>query len=208
MAAVLRRVFAVIRERGPWLWLFLVYAKFGESFGGAMIKPMLVDNGYSRELIGFVDGVIGGVATIVGAAIGGLACRRFGWPRTLAAFSSLQGLALVSIGVYQAGAITVTGIATLLALENLAGGGVGVAVFALSMSLCRRDVGATQFTAMQVIYMGGAAIAGPAAGMIGDVTGYLPVMTAGGVMAGLLAAVALGAGARLSAPHLGDAQTS
>jgi MFS family permease len=67
---------------------------------------------------------------------------------------------------------------------------VGVGVFALAMSLCEREVGATQFTAAQVVYMSGAALAAPLSGAVADQVGYLPVMAAGGVMALILAALA------------------
>lgn len=191
-----RELIDAFRSRGPWLWVFLLFAKFGETYGGAMVKPMLVDHGFSRETIGLLDGVFGSISTILGAILGGLACRRFGWRRTLAVFSCLQGAFLVVIGTYSLFEITPLVAGALNAVENFAGGGVGVSIFALAMGLCSKEVGATQFTACQVCYMSGGALAYPLAGRVADAAGYLPVMAAGGIMAILVALLALRFGKR------------
>jgi MFS transporter, PAT family, beta-lactamase induction signal transducer AmpG len=188
--AVLRRLWQVMKGHGLGLWLLLFYAKFGETFGGAMVRPMLVDHGFAREQIGIIDGIFGAAFTIAGAALAGVLSRKHGWWGVVAMFSALQGLMLLAIGVYQTGEITMVGITVLNGIENFAGGGVGVGVFALAMSLCDRDVGATQFTAAQVVYMSGAAVAAPLSGAVADASGYLPVMAAGGLMALTLAVLA------------------
>ena len=187
---VLRDLWAALRDQGPWLWIFLVYAKFGETFGGAMVKPMLVDHGFTNELIGTVDGIVGSVATIVGAIGAGALSHRRGWWAAVAVFSVIQGAALIGLGFAQEGGIDVETFAVLGAIENLGGGGVGVGVFALAMSRARSEVGASMFTAAQVTYMSGAFLAGPTAGAIAGEVGYLPVMVAGGLMALALAAIA------------------
>jgi MFS transporter, PAT family, beta-lactamase induction signal transducer AmpG len=194
--AVLRTLWQQMRRHGIALWLLLLYAKFGETFGGAMVKPMLVDHGFAREQIGVIDGIFGATFTIAGAALAGMLSRKHGWWGIVAIFSALQGLMLIAIGVYQTGEITMTGIIVLNGLENFAGGGVGVGIFALAMSLCEREVGATQFTAAQVVYMSGAALAAPLSGVAADGLGYLPVMTAGGLMALVLAGLAPTVGRR------------
>jgi PAT family beta-lactamase induction signal transducer AmpG len=163
--------------------LFLVGAKFGETFGGAPIKPTLVDFGFGRELIGTIDGIVGGVATVLGALTAGLVVRRAGWRTAFVVMSVTQGVALVVLGLYLVGDVDVVGVAVRLALENFAGGGVAVAVFVLAMSRCSPGTAAAEFTAMQVLYMGGAALAGPLAGATADALGVLPVMLVGGVMA-------------------------
>jgi MFS transporter, PAT family, beta-lactamase induction signal transducer AmpG len=188
--AVLRRLWRVMKRHGLGLWLLLFYAKFGETFGGAMLKPMLVDHGFAREQIGIIDGIFGAGFTIGGAALAGTLSRKHGWWGVIAIFSALQGVMLCAIGIYQEGEITMTGIIVLNGLENFAGGGVGVGVFALAMGLCDREVGASQFTAAQVVYMSGAAVAAPLSGAVADVHGYLPVMVAGGLMALVLAVLA------------------
>ena len=82
-----------------------------------------------------------------------------------------------------------------------------MSIFVLSMSLCKKEVGATQFTACQVCYMSGASLAYPLAGAAGDYfNGYLEVMVTGGAMAILLAALALTFGRRYENPQQAEAE--
>ncbi|MFC1850786.1 MFS transporter [candidate division CSSED10-310 bacterium] len=198
---VLLELWRTVRQQGFLFWFFLVFAKFGETFGGAMVKPMLVDHGLSREMIGLLDGLFGSIATIIGAILGGMICRRYGWAKALAVFSVFQGIALIALGITSTGTNVVAILAVINVLENFAGGGVGVSIFALAMSLCRSEVGASQFTVSQVVYMCGAFLAHPLAGIVGDFTGYLPLMASGGLMACLLAGLALLLAPRFTTPQ-------
>jgi PAT family beta-lactamase induction signal transducer AmpG len=143
--AITKQAFSAV-FRVPGFALFLLGAKFGETFGGTPVKPTLVDLGYSAPLIGSIDGIVGGLSTVGGA---------------------------------------------------LAGGGVAVAVFVLAMSRCRPHSAAAEFTAMQVVYMAGAALAAPIAGAFADAIGVLPVMLAGAAMAIAIGLAALWRGHRL-----------
>lgn len=192
LRTVLRALWSALRRRGAWPWLFLVFAKFGETFGGAMTTSLLVDKGFSLPLIGVVDGTVGSLATIGGAVLGGALAWRRGWASLLAVAATGQGLALVALGVYSLFPVTPVGYAIVGGLENAAGGAVAVAVFHLAMSWREEGVAAAQFTAAQVVYMSGSLLASPLAGVAADHAGYLPVMVAGGVMTLVLAALARG----------------
>lgn len=189
---ILRELAAQPRYAG-----FLVLARLAETLGGSLVKPAMQRHGFTREMIGTIDGIYGSVATVLGAVVGGALARRYGWAPALCAMAAIQGAALVAIGVYQVGDVSQLGFAVRIAIENFAGGGVGVAVFMLAMSKCRPEFGATQFTAAQVVYMGGAAIAGPIAGAVADATSIAPVMIAGGVGAVGVGLVALRFRARI-----------
>lgn len=181
----------------PAFALFLVAAKFGESFGGTPIKPTLVDLGFTREQIGTIDGIVGGLATTAGALVGGLVVRRAGWRPTIAIMCVIQGIGLALLGLYLAGDAAPIGVAVRLAVENFGGGGVAVAVFVLAMSRCTPEAAAAQFTAAQVVYMAGAALAGPSSGALADAVGVTPPMLAGAAMAVAIGAIAWLRGDRL-----------
>jgi PAT family beta-lactamase induction signal transducer AmpG len=200
LGGVLRVLWGALRQQGAWFWAFLVFAKFGESFGGAMVTSMLVDQGFSLPLIGGIEGTVGGAATIGGAVLGGAVAWRRGWRGLLSVAAAVQGLALVGLGLYSQMEVTPLGYAIVGGIENAAGGAVAVAVFHLAMSWGTREAGAAQFTAAQVVYMSGSLLALPLAGITADQVGYLPVMVAGGVMTLGLAALALGPAARLAPP--------
>ncbi len=177
---------------------FLAFAKFAETMGGSLVKPCLKRHDIPNEVIGTMDGIVGGVATVLGALCGGALARRFGWRPIFAVASVAQAGAIATIAVYQLGEIEIVGFATRLALENFAGGAVGVAVFILAMSRCTAEIGATEFTAAQVVYMSGAAVAAPLAGALADASSIGAIML---VSAGLVACVAIVAwriGERLS----------
>lgn len=201
LAGVLRALFTALRRRGWWPWLFLVFAKFGETFGGSLTTPLLVDNGFSLPLIGAIEGTVGSLCTIGGAVLGGAVAWRRGWASLLALAAAVQGFALVGLGIYSAFPITPVGYAIVGGLENAAGGAVAVAIFHLAMSWREVGVAAAQFTVAQVVYMSGSLLASPLAGIAGDRVGYLPVMVAGGVMTLGLAALAWGPARRLGEPE-------
>jgi PAT family beta-lactamase induction signal transducer AmpG len=138
-------------------------------------------------MIGAIDGTLGSIATILGAVLGGVLVQRRGWAPALVVMSSVQGFALLAIAFYQHGTITPVGFGVLLACENFAGGGVAVAVFMLAMSKCDREIASSQFTAAQVLYMGGGAAAGPLSNAAAEHLGITPMVATGGILAVLVA---------------------
>lgn len=196
---VLPVLWASLKRQGLGFWGFVMFAKFGETFGGSLTKPMLVDHGYTKEMIAWIDGLLGASAVIGGAVLAGWMIRRRGWAQTLAGFSVAQGVALVALGVASAGDLPVVVFAPINAIEAAAGGGVAVCIFALAMGRADASVGATDFTAMQVVYMAGAFVAAPLGGAMGDATGYLPTLCVSGAMAVLLGLIAPAAGRRFGA---------
>jgi MFS family permease len=183
VGAVLRRLGRALRAQGVAFWGLLFYAKFGESLGGAMLKPLLVDAHWSRARIGLIDGTFGSIATILGALGAGWLVRTHGWRRVLGLGAAGQGLALLALAAYVSGPISSWGYGALAAVEAAFGGAVGVGIFSLAMSHRDKAVGASQFTVAQVVYMGGAAVAAPIAGVVASAFGYPVAVAAGGVMA-------------------------
>lgn len=193
---VLPLLFTSLRRQGLAFWGFIMFAKFGETFGGALTKPMLVDHGYTKEMIAVLDGLIGAGSVIGGAILAGASVRRRGWAPTLAGCSVVQGLALAALGVAALGDLPVHVFAPINVVEAAAGGGVAVCIFALAMGRADESIGATDFTAMQVVYMAGAFVAAPLGGAMGDAVGYMPVLCISGALAVVLGLVSPAAGRR------------
>lgn len=179
---VVRRVLAALWA-APVFAGFLFAAKFGETLGGSLLKASMERHDFSLDQIGTIDGIFGSIATAVGALVGGLVARKWGWSRAFISMSLAQGIALIVIALYQTGIVDPIGYGIRLACENFAGGGVGVAVFMLAMSRSSPEIGAAQFTASQVVYMLGAAVATPLAFGAADATSIAPVMITGGCLA-------------------------
>jgi len=189
--AVLRRLAQSLRGLGPGFMGFIVFAKFGETLGGSMIKPALVRADFSDTMIGSIDVTIGGLSTIGGAVLAGIYCYRRGWRPVLAVAAAGQGLTLIGLAVVSYGTLTPWTFLPFSVLESAFGGAVGVAVFSLAMGGRDRAVGASQFTALQVLYMSGASLAYPLGGIVADAIGLELVMLAGGVLTLCLAALCL-----------------
>lgn len=80
------------KQKGIWkqiVFLFLYYAGLIGCL--AMLRPMLVDYGYTIKEIGVMSGVIGTSIGCVGSLVGGFIVRRFGrfYPRIIFAFCIL-----------------------------------------------------------------------------------------------------------------------
>lgn len=143
---------------GLWGWLVVLLTfKIADSFGSVMVKPMLVDMGYSLKAIGLMVVIVGSIATVIGALLGGWLTVRWGRVRALFVFGTAQ---IVTIGLYalipyapelgfQA---TPTLVYTLNAAEHLASGLSMAAMLTVIMDCCRVDHAGSDFT-LQVSIM-------------------------------------------------------
>ena len=84
---------------GMGLWLAVVLTfKLGDALGSPMIKPMLVDQGWSNAELGQLT-LISSLVGIGGALLGGLLYARLGVLRALLAFGALQALSLAALAL-------------------------------------------------------------------------------------------------------------
>ena len=74
-----------------WLVVLATY-KVGESLGSAMVKPMLVDMGLDLRQIGLLVSVVGSLAALAGALLGGALTTRLGRRSALLGFGALQAV--------------------------------------------------------------------------------------------------------------------
>jgi MFS family permease len=160
------------RRRGIGLWLaVLLTYKLGDALGSGMVKPMLVDAGFSLSAIGTLT-LAASIAGMLAAVLGGLLYYRWGPRRTLLLFGLLQaagigGFALIAAG--RADAVTVYGVSL---FEQMADGMSTVVLFALMMEQCRAGHEGADYslqTCLQVL-LGG--LAGAASGWLASRLGY------------------------------------
>ncbi len=161
------------KQKGIWkqiLFLFLYYAGLIGTL--AMLKPMLVDYGYSMKQIGVMSGVIGTSIGCVGSLTGGFIVRKIGCyiPRIVFAVFILATTVYFYLLVTHLAVNT----ATLHLGITLLWGSYGMAtivVYTTSMYCVREGYEGTDFTLQTVItHLSGmlmAAGAGKIAGMYG-----------------------------------------
>lgn len=133
--------------------LFVLAFKAGDLALVPMIRPFWVDAGYSAEMIGFVQGTIGMLATIAGALLGGALTTRWGIFRALWLLGLVQ--ALSNLGYFAAaryGAADPVVIYATVVVEQFTNG-LGTAAFlAFLMALCDRRYAATQYALLSALF--------------------------------------------------------
>ena len=162
----------LLLQPGMGLWLLVVLTfKLGDALGSPMIKPMLVDQGWSATDLGQLT-LVSSVVGIAGAFIGGLCYARLGVLRALLLFGSLQALTMATLaGLVGQGGNSVL-VYSLTLLEQAADGMSTVALFAAMMSVCRPQHEGADFTlqaSMQILLAG---FVGAASGVLANALGY------------------------------------
>ena len=87
---LLRHYRGLLLQPGMLFWLAVLLSfKLGDALGSPMIKPMLVDQGWSNAELGQLT-LISSLAGIAGALLGGLLYARIGVLRALILFGAVQ----------------------------------------------------------------------------------------------------------------------
>lgn len=170
-ATLAEPVAALLRRPGIGVVVaFALLFKLDISAMEPMTKPFWVASGFSLDQIAaLTTGRL--LATLAGAALGGLIATRIG------IFHALWSLGLVQLlsSLGYAGAATATGKAPIAAaalFENFAAG-LGTAAFlAFLMSVCERRYAATQFALLSAIYALSRWAAGLLSGMLAERLGF------------------------------------
>lgn len=159
-----------------WLVVLVTY-KAGESLGSAMVKPMLVDMGLDLKQIGLMVSMVGSVAALAGALLGGWLTAVIGRYHAIIGFGALQGLGVAAYAWlswhHEAGeAVSMTAIYSINALEHFASGMAMAALLTAVMDLSRPDHAGADFTVQVSILaiFGGSFYLG--AGFVAEALGY------------------------------------
>jgi PAT family beta-lactamase induction signal transducer AmpG len=133
------------RADALWILLFILLYKIGDTMASHMTTPFYLDLGFSKTEIGAVVKLFGFWATILGGLLGGVLILRLGMYRSLWIFGILQAVSTAGFAVLAVIGDRLTGLALVIAFENLSGG-MGTAAFVAFMaSLTNRKFTATQY---------------------------------------------------------------
>jgi predicted MFS family arabinose efflux permease len=145
----------VRRRESRRLLGFLLLFKLGDSLAAGMVTRWFVKQGLSTAEIAWSRGLVGGLAGIAGAVLGGLVVRRVAFRRALQVTAGLQASAIalylalawrhpIVIGVVPMDRWVYTAAS---ALEHVLGGAATAALFAHMMASTSPCSRATDFTA-------------------------------------------------------------
>ncbi len=155
------------------VFAFVLLYRVGDGAMAPMVKPFWVDRGFSYEEIATWSGWVGGLATIAGAWIAGLAVSRGGiapglvWIGVLALASNLGYAAAATwpesgrAGVYAASVI-----------ESLCGGMAGVAFMSFLMRITQKEHAAVQYALLTALYNLAGSLLRMPSGAITEAVGY------------------------------------
>ncbi len=172
----------LLTQPGMLGWLAVVLSfKLGDALGSPMIKPMLVDQGWSNAALGQLT-LISSVAGIAGAALGGLLYARLGAQASLLLFGTLQaiGIAAMALLVNQGADTTLVYLVALA--EQMADGMSTVALFAVMMQRCRPEHEGADFTLQASAQVLLAGIVGAASGALAKAAGYAALFVGAGAL--------------------------
>lgn len=143
--------------------LLIVLYKLGDAFAEALSTTFLLRGaGYSPSEVGTVNKVLGLVATIVGALIGGSLLARLGLYRSLMLFGVAQALSNLGFWLIAISPKSIWLMGMGVGFEKLCGGMGTSAFVALLMGLCDRRFSATQFALLSALSaVGRTYLAGP-----------------------------------------------
>ncbi|HEX5843434.1 MAG TPA: MFS transporter [Pseudomonas sp.] len=183
---LLRHYRGLLLQPGMLLWLLVLLGfKLGDALGSPMIKPMLVDQGWSNAELGRLT-LISSLAGIAGALLGGLLYARIGALRALLLFGLLQAAGIAAMA-WLVGAGGHTGLVYAVALfEQLADGMSTVALFAVMMRQCRPEHEGADFTLQASVQLLLAGLVGACSGLLAKWLGYQALFIGAGML-GLLA---------------------
>jgi len=163
-----------LRPEAITVLLLIVLYKLGDAFAGALSTTFLIRGaGFSPTEVGTVNKVMGLIATIIGALIGGSLLERLGLYRSLMVFGILQGVSNLGYWLIAIVPQQISLMALAVGFENLCGG-MGTAAFvALLMGLCHKDFSATQFALLSALSaVGRTYLAGPLTPVVVDEIGW------------------------------------
>ena len=172
----------LLAQPGMLAWLAVVLTfKLGDALGSPMIKPMLVDQGWTNTALGELT-LISSIAGIGGATLGGLLYARLGARRSLLLFGSLQAAGIASMASLVNGGGD-TGLVYVVAVgEQIADGMSTVALFAVMMQKCRPEHEGGDFTLQASAQVLLAGMVGAASGVLAMAVGYVTLFVVAGAL--------------------------
>jgi len=132
---------------------FVLLYRIGDIGMAPMLKPLWVDLGYSKDEISLVSTVLGAIATMGGAALGGWIVARLGIGRAL----FVVGVLALASNLGYAGAAWFpesgkAGIYSAALVESFCSGLAGAGFVSFLMNICDRKHAAVQYAALTGLY--------------------------------------------------------
>lgn len=167
---------------------FVVLYRYGDALLNIMATPFLLETGYSQSSIGFIQGVWGIGATIVGTLVGGSIFGLIGVNHSLWVFGILQALSNVAYWILASSRKSELLLWGAILTENFCSGLATAGFLGFMMSLCHPRFSATQFALLSSLMAVSRDLLAAPAGKMAEVLGWPSffLLTIGLALPGLL----------------------
>jgi PAT family beta-lactamase induction signal transducer AmpG len=168
--------FADFMRRPAWLAIviFIVGYKLGEAMAGVMAMPLYISIGFSLKEIAAISKLVGFVATVVGAVVGGVVTSKIGVMRALILCGVLQSAGNLFYVLQAVGGHRLDYLALCVAAENLTGAMAGTALVAYLSGLCSPAFTATQYALLSSLAAVGRTLVASSGGALAEKLGWVP----------------------------------
>lgn len=171
--ASLRDIGLFFKQKGIVRRIILLFFFYSGIIGIlSLMKPFLVDNGFTMKQIGIISGICGTASGAVSAVIAAHIIKRIGRKKSLYVFASLS----VLIGLYfvwmLSGHITHLQLYTAVVFLWISYGMSSTGIYTISMDIVRKGREGTDFTIQIVITHLSALLITIACGKLADVLGF------------------------------------
>lgn len=165
---------------GQWQWLLILSLYMaGSSMAGGMIRPLMVDHGFSLSDIGWILGVVSYSAGLVGSLLAGGLITRWGRKKPLIWSGILSALAIATYIPIAIGSSNLTLVYISNILVAIGSGMSYTAVTTIMMDYSRLETAGTDYTVQtSIIYFSGI-LAMALGGMIAQTAGYAVMFAVG-----------------------------
>jgi len=160
-------------QPGFGLWVaFLLLYKAGDAFGTAMIKPMMIDLGYTLNDVAWMMGTWGVSAGLVGAVLGGLLVAPLGRYRALLLFAVMQTASLALYALGGLDSFSKDGLLAVIVIEHVTGGMATIALFTVMMDRCRSTHAGVDYSFQACLIVIATILLGSVSGLSVEFMGY------------------------------------
>lgn len=177
--AYFQTLLSFLRRPGAFTWLLFIWLYVtGYSIASSMFRPLLVDVDLSMSEIGWMVGIVGSAAAIVGSFVAGGLIQPLGRRRSLVVFALFQAIAVLALILP---AIGITHQAVLYAVtsgELFARALTSTALFTVMMDKSRDESVGSDYTLQSSVFMIGHHVGIPAfSGFITSAVGYTGIFS-------------------------------
>lgn len=153
-----------------WLIIIITF-KIADSMGSGMLKPMLVDLGFTKTDIGYLSSFASGFG-LLGAAVAGLLFYRLNSKYLLIVSGFFQALTILSFALIPLVHNSITWVYIICFSEQFFDGLSTVVIFACMMKYNRKGFEGSDYTVQNSLHIIGMGIASISSGFIAHSFGY------------------------------------